>query len=395
MSDTNFKFLCIGDQHIQPNNIPQIDILIQKLEVHLQSNKYDFVALMGDCLHTHEKLYTVCLEKAYQLINMISQYTQCFVLLGNHDIINNSQEFPDCHPFIFAKDMKNVTIFNKMTFLVWNNGEFKKYTGIEDGIPFIISCYVPDDRFVPLLNESFPSEYFTTKEKTWKDSRFILGHQLVRHAKMGAIISEKGDIWLPSYPQLISGHIHDKQWVHDNMYYVGSVLTHAFGEKGDKTVLEVSLPFSFSTKYIKDNAKEKDKDTKEKDPEEKSLKKYMTEINLHLPEKKILYFTSTKALAKFDCKTIDENLKLKISVSGSQEDFDAFVKSSKYKEITSHDIKVIFKYKRDEIKTMNKKIDTVTQTARTKKTFDEILRDTVLNEKNKDLEDVYNEVVTN
>lgn len=348
-------FLCIGDQHIQPNNLPQIQIFIDKLEEHLNpfklylqdnslislqylDNNYDFIVMMGDCLHTHEKIYTQSLSMAKKLISCIATYSLCFVLLGNHDIINNSQEFPDDHPFVFASEMKNVTIINKMTL-------FKKFD-----IDFIITPYVPDNRLVPLLDENIPS---------WKNVSFILGHQLIKGAKMGAITSETGDDWKPEYPHLISGHVHDKQWVKDNMYYVGSILQHSFGEQGKKSLLCIDIP-------------------------KKSNKKYMTEIFLDLPTKQLIYLDSIKKLYKY-VPPNNENTKIKLSISGSFEDFKAFKESKKYKELLDSGIKVIFKYKREEI--------VKTSVKKSIKKFNEILHESVIQENNIDLLNVYNEII--
>lgn len=396
------KFLCIGDQHIQPKNIPEIDILISRLESLLSicntkdentkdtkeiekdtklfskygTEKYDFVVLMGDCLHTHEKLNTLCLSKAHDLIKMISLYTHCFVLLGNHDIINNSQEFPDEHPFVFASQMKNVTIINKMTAYTFNDNKIKEIDNKQiDNYSFILSPYVPDNRFVPLLTQTFNDK--------WTNVKFILGHQLIKGAKMGAIISEKGDIWKSTYPQLISGHIHDKQTLADNMYYTGSVLQHAFGEKGDKTILSVNLNSLYNN--LIDN-----KLTDNKSNDDNSLKEYMTEINLHLPEKKLLYFESIKQLKNF--KTVPENTKIKISVSGSPEEFNAYMSTSKYKELKNMGVTIIFKPTRSEIKQSNEQLNKQLNKQKTTKTFDQLLKESIDKEKSSELLKLYNDI---
>ena len=79
-------------------------------------------------------------------------------------------------------------------------------------------------------------EALNTLQESWKTADAIFCHQEFYGVQMGAIKSLDGDKWLLDYPYVFSGHIHDRQQLQPNLYYVGSCLQHAFGESSKKTV---------------------------------------------------------------------------------------------------------------------------------------------------------------
>ena len=50
------KVLVVGDQHFKIDNIPLINKFIQRLVNIIDDKKPDFIVLLGDLLHTHERL---------------------------------------------------------------------------------------------------------------------------------------------------------------------------------------------------------------------------------------------------------------------------------------------------------------------------------------------------
>ena len=132
---------------------------------------------------------------------------------------------------------------------------------------------------------------------------------------MGAIISVDGDKWEPSFPYVVSGHIHSKQSPQENIYYTGSALQHAFGESEDNTI--AILEFG------------------------KSRQKYnLIEYDLDMPKKKIVYTTIDDIEKVKPC--INSNVKLTISGDDYNE-FKAFKKTEKYKNLVESGAKVVFK----------------------------------------------------
>ena len=306
LNNYNMSILCVGDVHIQVSNLRIIEQLTSKLLSMIDTHNPDIVVLMGDILHSHERLHTTCFNYATHLISSLCKKKKTYILVGNHDYINNSQFLTTNHWMNCFKTYDNCIIVDKVH-------------KIRIGEKEIVLCpYVPDGRFTEALDTI----------DDWKECDYILAHQLLDGAKMGAIVAEGVEKWNDEYPMLISGHIHDKQTISKNIYYTGSCAQHAFGESLDKTVLLLNL--------CNDEYKE---------------------IDLQLPKKKILYIEYLD-IDGLDIDSLDEEIQYKISIDGEYTDFISFKKSTKYKKLISRGVKVVFKQKK---KTIEKNKDKITK----------------------------------
>jgi DNA repair exonuclease SbcCD nuclease subunit len=213
--------LTIGDIHCKINNFTILDkLLIQILNL-LNEKKYDFIVLLGDLLHNHEKINTLELNFILNFIKQLSLKIKVFILVGNHDMINN-QEYLSSNNWmtlfqLFPHD--NIEIINKPL-------EFGEY---------LFMPYVYSGRFIETLNES---------NIDWKNKKIIFAHQEISGCKYGGIVSTK-EKWDEKYPMLICGHIHDKQYIQKNLIYPGIPFTHNFGDSMDNTLLEIKDDISF------------------------------------------------------------------------------------------------------------------------------------------------------
>lgn len=338
--------LCIGDIHIQTNNTVDIKIFIEKLNEYIKKNEelIDIIVLMGDILHTHERLHTIPFNIANDLIDQLSKIKSLYVLVGNHDYINNSQFLTNNHWMNCFKNKKNVFIVDNVLICNHNN------------LNVVMSPYVPDGRFVEALNQLKSVTNFN-----WMNAECILAHQLFDGAKMGAIVAENVEKWEESYPYLVSGHIHDKQKVQNNLYYTGSSMQHAFGESHDKTICLLKIDTSIQ----------------------------IEEIDLNLPKKQILYYDIENIDPSIDkeneilvSKILDiletPNTHYKITITGNFEQFKMFKKSPVYLKLQKNGTKVIFKNKLVDI--LNKK---------------HLLNSTVNNAENLSFKDILHELVSN
>lgn len=315
------NILCVGDIHIQTNNTQDIRIFMDKLLKYINDNNdmIDIIVLLGDILHTHERLHTIPFNIANNIFHELSQLKPLYVLVGNHDYINNSQFLTDNHWMNCFKNKQNIHIIDNIMLCKHNN------------LSVIMCPFVPDGRFKEALN--------TVNEKynfNWNNADCILAHQLLDGVKMGAIITENVEQWDESFPFLISGHIHDKQRVKNNLYYTGSSMQHAFGESHDKTICLVKIDTSIS----------------------------IEEVDLQLPQKKILYYDIEQidpSINSLNIELIDKilllldipNVHYKITITGSFEQFKEFKKSPVYTKLQKNGTKVIFKNKLSDI--LNKK----------------------------------------
>jgi len=292
----NTSVIFIGDPHFQVSNIEEVEIFIKRITDLVLEKKPDIVVIGGDLLHTHERLHTIALNKAYEFVDKMRKITKTYVLVGNHDYIQNQQFLTDNHWMNAMKDWKNTVIVDNVIIEVINNEKL------------VFVPYVPPGRFEDALN---------TRGNEWRNASCIFAHQEFYGCKMGAIISEEGDKWSLDNPYVVSGHIHSRQIPQANIYYSGSAMQHAFGESEKNIIACLDI---HNKAYNLD------------------------EIDLSLPRKKIVY-VDTETIDDFVIPK-DTDDKIKVSVSGNYNEFKALKKSKKYKELIKKGVKVVFKPKR-------------------------------------------------
>ena len=287
------QILFIGDIHIKFNNLKEVETLenkILKLKQHIT-----FIVIAGDVLDTHEKINTQLLNKAYNFIQTCRRKAPVYVLVGNHDYINNQQFLTSNHWMNGLKEWSNIYVVDKPMY--YDNGKY------------LFMPYVPVGRFIDALTVS-------DKKFDWKKCICIFAHQEIKNCKMGPIQSIEGDEWELKWPMLISGHIHERQNVQKNILYPGSVINHSFGNDNQGLSL-----ISFS------------------DHGELSEIK----IDIGLEKKSIIYE---------QLNSIEKNVKLdqitknnKLSLEGEIKDIAAFKKTKTYKTLIDKQIKVVFRVK--------------------------------------------------
>lgn len=200
----------------------------------------------------------------------------------------------------------------------WMNG-MKEWDNVEiidtvvhrkvNGIHLVFCPYVPPGRF---------QEALSTNEEDWKKADCIFAHQEFYGCKMGAIVSVEGDKWPEDFPKVVSGHIHERQTIQKNIYYCGSSMQHAFGES-DKNIIPI-LTWTKSGKPYK-----------------------LEEVDLELPRKKIIY-TDVQSMEDYQAPETED--KIKITISGVYDEFKAFKKTKKYRELVKQGTKIVFKPKK-------------------------------------------------
>lgn len=345
------KVLFIGDQHFKTDNIPEVELFIQKITQLAEDKKPDIILVAGDLLDTHERIHTTPLNKAYEFIDKMRKIALTYVLVGNHDMLNNGQFLTDNHWLNGMKEWDNTIIVDKVI--------CKKF----GDILFTFVPYVSPGRFEEALNSNSNSDL------DWKNSNCIFAHQEFYGCKMGAIVSIEGDKWDLNYPNVISGHIHSKQRPQKNIYYPGSAMQHAFGESTKNIIAYLTFT------------------EKERQSEGQSAYE-LEEIDLELPRKKIVYMDVDK-FDEYKVPDKENNDKIKLTVSGSFEEFKALKKTKKYKDIMDKGIKLVFKA--DKIK----KAENVPEKIENETVFSTILNELVNEKKDNYLLEIYELVVNN
>ena len=307
------KIVTIGDPHFQMSNMDEVKIFIQKCIQHLKKQKENLYAIvvLGDVLHDHERVHSTALNVAVKFLNELAEISPTYVLVGNHDLINNSQFLTQNHWMNALKSNKNITIVDDVMEEIWEDKT-------------VVMCpYVPNGRFVEALDTG----------GDWREADVIFAHQEIKGVKMGSIVSEHGDEWKDDWPFVITGHIHQNQTPQPNVYYPGSALQVAFGESERNIIAEVDL-----NKLCREDIKE---------------------VDLGMQKKKIVYTDASdlkKVAKKIEPGGTYENHKLKVCVDGSKEEFKALKKTAAFKKLQKKGVKVVYKRKRASIKADNMRI---------------------------------------
>lgn len=278
------KILFIGDPHIKNDNHEEIDILITELKKICEKHKFDRIIIGGDLMHYHERIFTQSLNKSLDFVKILSTFSPVDILVGNHDMINNQQFLTSNHWLNVFTDEK-VSVIDKPVLRVIN--DFK-----------VLLCpYVYPGRFIEALE---------LHHKNWKEMNIIFAHQEFKGCKMGAIVSKEGDNWDVTFPQVISGHIHDNQVPQKNIYYPGAPLQHAFCDTEKRVVC-----------YIDEN-------------------NHIIDLPLDVPKKKLV----STSISKLNISSLPESKHLKLKLSATSEEFKLFKQTEDYKKCIEKGIKI-------------------------------------------------------
>lgn len=221
--------LIIGDMHYQPGNITNTEIAERDIYNILCSYNISFVVILGDILHTHEKINMDCFIRACNFIDMIRNMNKhVFLLIGNHDRPNHKVFLDERHAFNLYKDKQNITVVD--TCFVY---EFIHYTqDVEKNYRFCFVPYVPDGRYLEALE---------TCNIDPLSMNLFFSHSEFDGCKINKLTKKKCDKWELNYPKNISGHIHNEEWVQDNLFYTGTPFQHDFNDDTNKGVFLMEL----------------------------------------------------------------------------------------------------------------------------------------------------------
>jgi DNA repair exonuclease SbcCD nuclease subunit len=304
------SFLAIGDIHIKLDNLLEIKHLTDTLVTLIHQHQPDYIVLLGDILHTHERIHTNCLNQAAELFRACSSIRPTYVLVGNHDYISNSQFLTDEHWMNPFKAWSNLFIVDRVT-----------------QVGSAVLCpYVPDGRLVEALSK--PPDALS-KPFAWREASVVFAHQTLDGVKMGPVVMDGVEKWLPEYPMLCSGHIHDRQTPQENLYYTGTPIPHAFGESNRKSICMIHTS----------------------DP------KKVLEIPMDVCSRQILYLSVTEAYAFTHQPRPHHHLR--ITVRGQPEETKAYRKSDAYKRLIAVGVKVVFDEPKEERPEEKKEVKSV------------------------------------
>jgi hypothetical protein len=360
------KVIAVGDPHFQVSNVTDCELLVRKLCVLVDAVKPDFVVILGDTLHMHEKIHVTPLNVVNKLFKKMSERVLTFVLIGNHDMINHSQFLTANHGFNAYKKWPNLVICDKV----------KIYE--TKGQKFVFCPFVPNGRFVEALDTSGapavganeltdavtkgdpPEAAVGAPKRPWADATCIFAHQEFFGCRFNPVqTSTEGDLWPEDYPMVVSGHIHAEQRLQSNIYYPGSSMQHGFAETEDKVV--ASLNFTKGEPFG------------------------LRRVDLGLPKRKTFYIDVQKA----DAFVPPKGVIVKLVVQGTPEQFKVFRRGIAYKELTTkRGVKITFAPKGDVAAVEGKRPES------TKQSVSDILAGMVKESGNSSIQRAYEKLVS-
>lgn len=305
------RVFVIGDTHFRNKFIETGELLTEKCIAFVEKYKPDFIVLLGDILHSHADTKQSEFDLAQTFIISLSQYAKTFVLIGNHDYINNSQFLSDKHFFNTFKKIENVVIVDKCIHYFHN------------GMDFVFCPFTLSSRFMEALFTCRDMD--TGKEYSYRYARCIFSHIDIFGASYsnGTVVNDECVTkWSKKQPFLISGHIHKNQRL-SNVYYPGSSTQVSCDEDPNKIVALIT--FSEGKRKIK-------------------------ELSLNIPG---VYIVKT-GIDEIDNarEQIDKYChihKVKIRVSATAVEYEAFIKSDKYSEFINLGVIVEIDRKPDDV----------------------------------------------
>jgi predicted phosphodiesterase len=290
--------LVIGDIHFMKNRVLEDQEFIRRCVIAANTEQPTFIVLLGDILDQFETVKTDPRKSMEVLIDKLSRIAPTYVLVGNHDYINNQQFCTQNHQMNALKKWRDVYIIDYPTVV-----DYGDYT-------FFMCPYSPDGRFYDML------ELLSKKGYEWRNMTCGFSHQKFNGCTMGSQIMEDGDDWSEDQPPIINGHHHDEQIV-NGVHIPGSSTQHKYDDRGGKRIWKVTFGDTSEYPYF-------------------SIKR----INLGLREKRIIHHT-VEDVSLFDF-TKPQQYDIKIKLKGSPEELRLFRKTPIYDKLLNAKVRIDF-----------------------------------------------------
>ncbi len=244
----------VGDPHFMTRNSYETDILhssfIKFLSKQRKKNKIIDVVIEGDLLDRFESINVRPFNRAISFIDDIKNNCRhIYLIVGNHDRPDNSNFLTTDHPYNALKKWPKVTVVDKVIISkIKAENEKIQINGDDDDedeepeAEFVFVPYVPVGKFREALKTEkldHPIENPDCNQEQWqrlKNMAGVFAHQEFYGAKIGNKRSIEGDVWPKDAPFLVSGHIHDEEYLQDNLHYTGTPMQHGYTDTGRKTI---------------------------------------------------------------------------------------------------------------------------------------------------------------
>lgn len=282
--------IAVGDPHFKHNNKAETDIMHQEVLKKINNIKPDAVVILGDVFDSHCNVHIQSIKRGTDFIVDISNLCPTYILVGNHDMNDNKQFFPSNHSLYAYKEYSNVEVINKTKIIMIND------------IMTVMVPYVPPGRFLEAL------DYV----EDWKEAKIIFAHQEFNGGLVTPYrISTTGDHWPKEFPQIISGHLHKRHKLRDNIYYPGSPQQVKINDDEDRSIAKIKIDENNNLNITK------------------------------IPIKSLIKRLVTLKISELKNFQPEEGIKLKIKLVGTQEEHKELVtKSNKISKLKNMGIDI-------------------------------------------------------
>lgn len=236
------RTLVIGDPHFREGCVREMEIFTEQcldiVREHL--SEIEFVVVLGDIMDRHGILHQKPFHQSCKFLLDLAALKKTYCLIGNHDFDIPSKYLPENHPY-------KVLVWNKIPNLV-----VVEKPMIEKNI--LLCPYVPPGDFSRAVFEALGRqpcpETPAWEALTERGVGAVFAHQEFLGCQMGRLKSDTGDPWsmepFGKHPFVVSGHIHDHQWVGENILYTGTPIQVNYGEGQKKGVCLLDIQFADS-----------------------------------------------------------------------------------------------------------------------------------------------------
>lgn len=205
-----------GDKYVNTRFKDQVETLRKVFK--LAQEKNTAVLFLGDLFHKRGAVNTTVFNEIFNVFREFSNIPT-LLLRGNHDSMNNSLSSP--HALTPFEALPNCTVVANLSVVDFNGATF--------------TC-------VPYGEEIDEMKAFITANT---DSDYLLGHIGIEGAKEGSGHSLEGafsvkDLHADKFTAVLLGHYHKRQFLADNVAYVGSTVPTSFSDVEGKGVMYLS-----------------------------------------------------------------------------------------------------------------------------------------------------------
>jgi len=316
------KIAIIGDTHCRTKYINEYEQTKKAILNILVKEKPTLIVFLGDDLHNHSTVHSAQLSQVIDFLMCAREIAYTIKLIGNHEIVSPNSYLRGDHHFHSLHHLEGIEIIDKPTII--------------SNVLFV--PYVPVGMFNQALEEH--------NANNWDVVELCFAHQEFRGVKVGSQVSTSDDVWDLTKPRMVSGHIHDRHQVQENLIYPGSPAQFTHADAEDKSILIL---------------------------EDEKIKYVPVEGN-------ILYKTYHLDLTKDapDSVSLDLNNRNRVIVKGGMGDLKSFRSSKVFKDFQKNGVTLVPKLIVEETTIKKAK----------KKTFNEIMEERM----NEELRGLWNEI---